>query len=316
MKLVLGSENFPSEVIRPAVALGNFDGVHIGHSRLITQAKTWARTHGGTSVVYTFNPHPARMLAPAECPPLLQTLKQKQAALEALDVGFCVIEPFTKTLAHQDATCFFEEILIGRLHAAAVAIGYDFTFGLHRQGTVEILTHLCHKHGIAPIVLNAQFSGEKLISSTNIRRLLEQGNVQEASTLLGRPYMIEGVVIKGRGIGKTFGVHTANIASENELIPHNGIYLTRTEIKGNDSLEQTNLPSITSIGTNPTFSHVPFSIETHLIDANKDILGKKIAIYFLDHIRDQIAFDSIDGLQQQIQKDIEEARKKHRQQNG
>lgn len=311
MKRIRGSEHIPRPLTAPAVALGNFDGVHIAHQRLIALAQGAARRSGGTSVVYTFDPHPARVLASGESPPLLQTLPQRLATIEAQGVDCCVIEPFTMAFAAQGAERFFEEILVGRLEASSLVVGYDFTFGLRRHGTVEILRRLSDARGIALETLDAQFEGETLISSTTIRRALAQGDVTEAAALLGRPYLIEGRVVPGRGIGRTLGARTANIESVNELIPKDGVYLTQTTV-GEAGLEQRRFDSITSIGHNPTFLGAPFAVETHLIDIDVTISGQIVSIDFLERMRDQVAFESPERLREQIGKDIDAARMKHR----
>lgn len=310
MKRIDGSEHCPRGLPPAAVALGNFDGVHLAHQRLIAGACEAAKASGGVSAVYTFEPHPARVLSPAECPPLLQTLPQRLAAIEALGVDLCIVEPFTEAFAAREAGHFFRDILIGRLGAASISVGYDFTFGLHREGSVELLRRLGAEAGVAVRIIPAQFLGETLISSTNIRRTIAQGDVAEAAALLGRPYAIEGPVVPGRGIGRTLGAHTANIASENELIPKDGVYLTRTAVEGDPGARRA-YASITSIGDNPTFPHAPFTVETHLIDVEVDVAGRTVVIWFLKRMRDQIAFDSPEELKEQIRKDIDEARKQH-----
>lgn len=311
MRRIAGSAAFPPELPRPVVAIGNFDGVHIGHRRLIERAREEARRIGGTSVVYTFDPHPARLLAPAGCPPQIQTLQQKLASIEALGVDVGIIEPFTAAFAAQEAAQFYRTVLVERLRATAIVVGYDFTFGLHRHGAVELLIDLGRTHRITTTVLEAQFADHTLISSTNIRRLLERGNVREAAVLLGRPYEIAGTVIAGRGIGRELGARTANITTANELIPRDGVYITEAMIASSANRRAS---AITSIGNNPTFAHAPFSIETHVLDTDIELLGTPIALCFLERIRDQIAFDTPQELAAQIQRDIEEARTWHRQQ--
>ena len=306
MHICQGSQNFPKLINKPVVALGNFDGVHIGHRRLIEKTIGEAEKSGGTSVVYTFDPHPVKILAPDECPPLIQTLKQRVDTFENLGLDYCVVEKFTQEFARQTAESFFETIILNRLHASAIVVGYDFTFGFHRHGTGKLLENLGSLHNVDVHVLDAQFFDETLVSSTNIRNLVMEGKVLAAGKLLGRCYSITGRVVKGRGIGKTLGAHTANIESENELVPKNGIYLTLTASGKNRHI------SVTSIGINPTFLNAPFSIETHLIDADINLLGQTITIEFLDFIRDQKAFDSQEELREQIKRDIKLARMLHK----
>lgn len=313
MQRIASSRAFPAHLPQPVVALGNFDGVHLGHRRLIELAIDEARLRSGTSVVYTFSPHPVRLLAPAECPPLLQSDEQRLASIEKLGPDCTVVEPFTPEFAAMGAEGFFQEILVGRLHAAALVAGYDFTFGLHRKGSAEELKRLGQGRAIAVHILEAQFAGETLISSTNIRRLLEEGEVAEAAALLGRPYAIEGRVVAGRGLGRELGARTANIASAGELIPPSGVYFTRTRFLAEGSERELRFPSITSIGANPTFPGSPFTIETHLLDAEPEVAGRRAIIEFLERVREQIAFPSARELKEQILRDLEVARRWHAQ---
>lgn len=305
MKRILNSQNFPHDTIHPVVALGNFDGVHVAHRLLISETLKKARDIGGASVVYTFDPHPVKVLASAECPPLIQTLEQRIASIESLGVDICVIETFTEKFAHQDAAEFFGEVIVSKLRAREIVIGYDFTFGLHRRGSVQTLAKLGEKTQVKVNVIDAQFLNETLVSSTNIRRLVMHGDVSEAAVLLGRPYSITGCVVKGHGIGRELGARTANIESENKLLPENGVYLTVTR------MGEAIYPSITSIGTNPTFHNFPFSIETHMIDSKIEALGRTATIEFFKKMRDQIAFGSQEELKEQIKKDIDAARILH-----
>lgn len=305
MKRIFGSCNFPREAAGAAVALGNFDGVHLGHAHVIRRAAQLARQTKAACAVYTFDPHPVRILAPAECPPLIQTLDQKLASFEGLGVDICVVEKFTEELAARGAEEFFREVVAGRLGASAIVVGYDFTFGSRRCGTAELLAELGKKCGIAVEVLDAQFLGKKLISSTNVRRLIEHGETAEAGCLLGRPYSIRGTVVPGRGIGRELAARTANIETANECIPANGVYLTESIVEGKS------YPSITSIGDNPTFPHAPFAIEAHFIDATVDVMGKSLDLVFFHKMRDQAAFASVEELKGQIARDIELARMLH-----
>lgn len=305
MKRILNSQNFPPDAACPVIALGNFDGVHVAHRLLIERALKTARDRHGTSVVYTFDPHPVKLLAPAECPPLIQTLEQRISSIESLGVDICVIETFTEKFAHQDAADFFNEVIVSKLHAREIIIGYDFTFGLHRRGSVHTLMELGKKSGVNVNIIEAQFLNETLVSSTNIRRLVLHGDVSEAKVLLGRAYSITGRVVKGHGIGRGLGARTANIESLNELTPESGVYLTSTRVG------EYAYPSVTSIGTNPTFHNFPFTIETHLIDMDIQLMDHMVTIEFYKRMRGQIAFGSEEELKEQITKDIDEARIMH-----
>lgn len=306
MKRCYGSENFPPDAPQPVVTLGNFDGVHLGHRHLIDAAREKARALSGVTVVYTFEPHPVRILAPRQCPPLLQSLEQRLDAFEELGVDICVVESFTEEFAHFTPEAFFQRIIVERMHAAAVVVGYDFTFGVHRHGTAESLQVLGGEYGVEAVVVEAQFQGETLISSTNIRHMIARGEVDAAANLLGKPYSIVGRVVPGRGTGRTLNAHTANIQTENEVIPQDGVYISLTQVKGDGKVLR--YPSVTSIGNNPTFPEASFAIETHLIDAEVDIMGREVVVEFVKWMRDQITFASTQELKKQIHQDIDAAR--------
>ncbi len=265
--------------------------------------------------MYTFDPHPVRVLAPRYCPALLQTTEQRIQSIEALGVDECVIEPFTLSLAEMSAERFFDEILLGRLNARAIFTGYDFTFGRHRLGTTDALMKLGKKYSVAIEMLEAQFAGETLISSTNIRSLIFLGDVSQAASLLGRNYSILGTVVTGRSIGGRLFVRTANISTKNEVVPRDGVYVSRTRLISPTALgdgSNNTYPSITSIGTNPTFPGSGYAIETHIIDFEGDIVGRPVELMFIDRLRDQEAFDSAEALTKQIRADIDEARRIHK----
>ena len=309
MKRCHGSANFPSDAPRPVAALGNFDGVHLGHRHLIDAVREKARALSGVAVIYTFDPHPVRILAPRQCPPLLQTLEQKLDTFEKLGVDICVVEKFTEEFAHFTPEAFFQRVIVERMNAAAVVVGYDFTFGIHRHGTAETLQVLGREFGVEAIIVEAQFQGETLISSTNIRHMIARGEVDAAAALLGRPYSVVGLVVPGRGTGRTLDAHTANIETQNEVIPKDGVYVSLTQVKGDGKALR--YPSVTSIGNNPTFPTASFAIETHLIDADVDIMGRWVVVEFLKWMRGQIAFASPEELKEQIHRDIDAASQYH-----
>lgn len=310
VRIVHGSERFPAELPSPVVAIGAFDGVHLGHRALIERTRAEAKRRSGTAVLFTFEPHPAKLLAPELCPPLLTTPEQKLSLLEEAGLDAVVIEPFTRELAALPAEAFVIERLLDRVRAEALITGCDFTFGRHREGTIETLRRLGAERGVEAIVVPAVFSGEALVSSTLIRNQIAAGQVARAATLLGRPYEITGRVVAGRGIGAGLGAHTANLETANELVPGNGIYLTRTRVIAGP--EKGEYPSITSIGDNPTFAEAPFAVETHLIDFNGELSGAQIAVRFLEFLRPQRRFADAQALAAQIALDIAEARRRHR----
>ncbi|MBI4211890.1 MAG: bifunctional riboflavin kinase/FAD synthetase [Deltaproteobacteria bacterium] len=307
MKIIQGSNAFPKNIASPVVTMGNFDGVHLGHRHLFETANRIAGAVSGISVVYTFDPHPVRLLSPTAAPKLLQTPEQKLAAIEAAGIAMCVIEPFTHAFAASTPETFFEEIIQQRLHAPHVIVGYDFTFGAQRRGTAELLKQLGKAAHIEVTIIEAQFADGMLISSSNIRKQIAAGDMEQAAVLLGRPYELVGTVVRGRGLGESLGAHTANMKIENELIPRDGIYLSNIIVEGNRDV----LPSITSIGDNPTFPGAAHTVETHILDQQQNVLGKHLRLELLEWMREQIRFDHPESLKQQIAADLDAARRRH-----
>jgi len=297
MKVVKGTRNLP-KVLSPAVlTIGNFDGVHLGHQEIFRRVKMQAKGLKGTSAVYTFDPHPAKVIVPGDSPRLIMTTRQKISAIESCGIDICVIEDFTQELAKMSAEDFFDRIVIETISPKKIVVGHDLTFGRHRLGTTELLDKLCKKHGIGLEIVEAQLLGEVLLSSTHIRELIGRGSVDAARKMLGRPFALEGKVVHGRGIGGQIGIHTANITVENELIPHAGVYVTRAMGKR----------SVTNIGYNPTFGGSTLTVETHILNFDGDIYGKAIEIEFFKRLRAEMVFKRPEALKKQIENDIKTA---------
>ena len=293
-----------------AIALGNFDGVHIGHQIILKKLIASAKKNGLMSCVYTFDPHPAKILSPKTAPLLLQTREQKLESLKKMGLDKVVVEKFNAAFSRRTPEAFFEKILLKKLRATSLWVGYDFTFGVKRSGNVALLKKFCEKYGVALHVTDAQFAKQTLISSSQIRNLVSQGKVKMAAALLGRPYALRGLVKKGYGIGgKQLGIHTANLKWENELLPKIGIYITRTKITSDERRATKSWPSATSVGFNPTFPGKGFSVETHLIGFEGNLVGKKIEVEFLEWMREEFTFPNAETLATQIKKDIAEALK-------
>lgn len=286
------------------VTLGVFDGVHRGHQHIFRKVVQRALMIGGTPVVYTFDPHPAKILAPDTCPPMINTLRQKIGLIRESGIGRVVVQKFTKSFSRRTPEDFFKKTIVQSLRAKEIFVGYDFTFGIHRSGTIERLEALAHEAGIRVTIVEAFFWKETLVSSTQVRRLLALGNLPKAEELLGHPYFIEGRVIHGRGIGgKELGIHTANLRSENDPILPTGVYVSIASVGGR------RYKSVTNIGPNPTFGPGPLSIETHLLNFRKRIFGKRIRVEFLAKIREEITFASAQDLAEQIRNDIRTAKR-------
>ena len=304
MKVIHGSGNWKEKKSPLGLALGNFDGVHLGHQAILKNLIDTCKKNGWKSAVYTFDPHPTKILAPKTAPLLIQTLEQKLEALEIMGVEAVILEKFDHPFSKRSPRQFFDGILVKRLRAKGLWTGYDFTFGFKRGGSVELLKSLCQEKGVPLHITRAQFAKETLVSSTQIRQLISRGKVRLVRDLLGQPFSLIGTVVKGMGLGGQMGIHTANLEVENELLPKTGIYATRTHVRGGKSWA-----SATSVGFNPTFPGKGFSVETHLIGFKGHLVGKKIEVAFLEWMREELTFPNAETLAIQIQKDILEAKK-------
>jgi riboflavin kinase/FMN adenylyltransferase len=301
MDVVTGTGSLSRRPRDPVVAIGNFDGVHLGHHQLLELAVARARALGGEAVVLTFEPHPARVLAPRLAPPLLTTPARKQELIAAAGVKLLVNEPFTPALAALSPADFVERILASGIGAREVVVGYDFTYGNHRRGTAETLRA---ESGLAVHVV-PQVSVHGLVaSSTKIREFLLEGNVGGARLLLGRDFDVDGVVVRGAGRGRGLGVPTANLTVETEILPARGIYAVTASVDGGPPL-----PAAASLGVNPTFgAGGPLTVEVHLLDLDRDLYGRRLRVAFRARLRDEERFESVDALVAQIRRDLEAAR--------
>jgi len=287
----------------PVLTIGNFDGVHKGHLALFDKVKQIAKAISGQSVVMTFDPHPVKVMKPRNGPLLITPIKQKLKLISdaGIDVIFCI--SFNKQFGAISARDFVREILVNRVGVREIVVGYDYTFGSGRQGDIKLLQNMGKELGFKVHVIEPIYLDEALVSSTYIRDLLLEGDLAEAKRFLGRDYQISGIVIKGAGRGaKVLGIPTANLLTIDELIPKKGVYAVIVD------LEDGSYYGVCNIGNNPTFGENALSIETHLLDFNKDILGKEFVIKFLHRLREEKTFDSKEELADQIIKDIKRAR--------
>jgi len=281
------------------ITLGVFDGVHRGHAEILQKLVRRARAVRGTSAAYTFEPHPARILSPRSCPSRIMTPDQKTETLRRQGIQKIVVQRFTRRFSRLSAEDFFRRILVRKLRAREIWIGYNFTFGFRRRGTPQKLLEWGKKAGIRVRVFPSFSWKGNPLSSTRIRSLLARGLVEQATELLGHPYLMEGVVVRGRGYGRgRLGIRTANLKSENERILPLGVYATRTRVG------RKYYPSVTNIGCNPTFGRQILSIETHILRFRRNLLRKRIAVEFVKRLRGERTFRSASALAAQIQKDI------------
>ncbi len=285
-----------------AVAVGNFDGVHLGHQRLIALARQRARDRAAPAAVLTFDPHPVRVLRPQLAPPLVTSLPRKLELLAELGVGATVVQPFDLAYATTPAEVFVSRDLAGRLGCADMVVGHDFTAGHERAG-VETLRPLLAARGILLHVVEAVTADGLVVSSTKIREFLLEGNVEAASLLLTRPYDLEGVVARGAGRGRGFGFPTANVETA-ALLPANGVYVVRATVGGHV------YGGVCNVGVKPTVeAGAKVVAEAHLFDFDgRDVHGDPIRVAFLNRLRDERRFPSVEELLAQIARDVVRAK--------
>lgn len=302
MKIFHGTEN--ANIARPTVlTLGVFDGLHLGHQEIMRTVVDRARHAGAVPTAITFDPHPRAVLHADSAPPLLQTLDQRLANLEFLGIEQTIVVKFDRDFASQPAEDFLSDIIRDRLHAKEVYLGKGFAFGKDRGGNIDLLRAKAVELGfVADEVEEIQLRGRR-ISSSSIRKLLAEGRINLARRMLGRPYGVEGVIIRGNRRGHTIGFPTANLKPHNRVIPKFGVYATATLIDGIWR------KSITNIGVRPTFENdAEPSIETFVFDFDGDLYGNVLRVRFLHRIRDEQKFNGIDELKAQIEKDTKRAR--------
>lgn len=296
MKVYYGIDDFVPPAY-PVVTTGTFDGVHCGHMELLNRIKTLAKNHNGETVVVTFNPHPRTVIHPDVQIKLIHTIEEKIARLEKAGVDHFVIIPFTKAFSRTTSTSFVRDILILQLQTKLLVIGYDHQFGRNREGTVSDLAEYAVTYGFEIEQIEAQTFEDINISSTKIRKALEEGDFETANQFLGYDFMLTGTVVHGNKLGKSIGYPTANIDVRNEhkLIPANGVYAVEVEIQGE------NFGGMLNIGSKPTVSsEQEQSIEVHVFEFEKDVYGEEIKVNFKKRIRSERKFKNVKALTTQL----------------
>ncbi len=294
----------PSRWAHPVLALGNFDGVHRGHRKILDRLQRVGVERGATSVVMTFDPHPPRIVRPEKAPLLLMTKTQKLDAIAAAGIQGAAILRFTPEVSRWDPETFVATILVDWLHVSEVWVGANFLFGHDRAGNFSLLRALGARYGFKTEKIDPIRYKDFVVSSTRIRRLVAEGRVDEAGALLGHQYYVDGSVVRGDGRGKTIGFPTANLCTENELLPPFGVYATTTTTA--DGVVR---PSITNAGVRPTVdTSGRVAIETHIFNFDRDLYGGSIRVGFVQRLRDERAFESVDALRTQIGADCDRAR--------
>jgi riboflavin kinase/FMN adenylyltransferase len=301
MRLFHGTDN--AKIARPTVlTLGVFDGLHLGHQLIMKTVVERARVTGAIPTVITFEPHPRALLHPESAPPLLQTFDQKIEALGVLGIEQTIVIHFDMSFAQTRAEDFLRAVIVDRLHAKEVYLGCGFAFGHGREGNIDLLRTVSKSLGFfADEVPELRLRGRR-VSSSRIRELLQEGKVNIARRMLGRPYGVEGRVVRGAERGATLGFPTANLHPQNRVIPRNGVYVTATLIDGQWRR------SVTNIGTRPTFgSDNESSVETFVMDWSGDLYGDVVRVRFLHRLREEKKFGSIDELKSHIERDVARA---------
>jgi riboflavin kinase/FMN adenylyltransferase len=299
-----GHQNVPGWRSGAAVAIGNFDGVHLGHRALIRRAREIAAAQDAVTVALTFDPHPSQLLAPNP-PQMISSLGRRIELLGEAGADVVVVEPFTRELASRAAHAFIDDIVIGALCARAIVVGYDFTYGQGRSGTTDALRAHGGRAGIEVAILPAVEVAGEVASSSRIRAHLQAGDLAAAERLLGRAWDIDGIVVHGAKRGRAIGVPTANIRTDTDLLLRASIYAVRLAVDGGSPL-----PAVASLGTNPTFVEGGgLVLEVHVLDFDGDLYGRRVRTTFVSHLRDEAKFDSVDALIAQIQRDIDAARR-------
>ena len=287
----------PPWLVHPVLALGNFDGLHRGHLKIIERVKRGAAEHGGTPMAMTFDPHPPRVVRPDKAPPLLMTKPQRLEALHRAGIACVAVVRFTRELSQWDPETFVRNVLVDWLHVSEVWVGANFLFGRGRAGNFSLLRTLGQQYGFRADKIDPVRYKDFVVSSTRIRRLVTEGRVDEAGALLGHSYYIDGTVIEGRKRGRELGFPTANVVTDNELLPPHGIYATVLDVDGVVHA------GLTNIGTRPTFDEPDVTVETYLLKYSGDLYGRRVRLSFVQRLRDERRFEDVDALRAQMQAD-------------
>ena len=302
MKILHDYRQFPSSH-RSSVTIGNFDGLHLGHRRILEDLIRTAIASGTASVVMTFSPHPLQILHPGKAPKLIVPTEDKLARIESLGVDYLVLVRFDEALSRMSGEGFIREILVGSLRVQHVFVGHNFVFGHKRSGNVALLETLGRECGYSVHVIPPVAVRGNRVSSTGIRELIRAGRISQANRLLGRHYSLQGRVISGAGLGRTLLFPTLNLEAQNEILPGNGVYATLACFSG-ESHE-----AVTNVGTRPTLSGTGLSIETHLLQHTPEVPPSNLDLQFMHRLRDERKFPSVDELREQIGKDIQRAKR-------
>jgi riboflavin kinase/FMN adenylyltransferase len=303
MHIIRSLDAFPAAARGGAVSIGNFDGVHRGHVAIVRRLLERAKAVTGPAIVFTFDPHPVRLLRPEQCPPPLTWTERKAELLAAQGVDWIVAYPTDEALLELSAVEFFEQIVRGKLAAKALVEGPNFYFGHNREGTIGRLAELTKAAGISLDVVEPVEIDGAIVSSSRVRELIRVGNMEQARKLLSAPYRIRGMVTHGAGRGAKIGFPTANLSAVDTLLPAEGVYAGRAAIGGST------YPAAINLGPSPTFGDPTIRVEVHVIGYGEPLYGQPLEVDFLARLRDIRPFDSPAALVEQLRRDIEQVKR-------
>jgi len=299
MKIFFELEEIDANIEPTSVALGTFDGLHIGHAEVLNVMKTAAQEKGLKSFVYTFSNHPKEILSPENVPSKIMDIDEKVQIFARIDVDYLALIKFDETQIIYEPEDFVKEVLIGILNMKHLTVGHDYRFGRKASGDVDILMALADKYGYTYEIVEPIMKNEVRVSSTLIRELLQDGRIDEANFYLGRKHFIKGLVVRGKGVGKSLGFPTANLRIKDNISTIKpGVYVTETIWKGKF------FPSVTNVGYNPTFEQTGIHLETYIIGIDHDMYDEIIEVHFVKRLRDELKFNSLDELMAAMDKDL------------
>jgi riboflavin kinase/FMN adenylyltransferase len=306
MRIARGLESVSPDARPSAVALGTFDGVHLGHRAILGTALARAREVGVEALACTFDPHPMEVLQPDRAPRPITPLDERLALIGEAGIDTVIVLAFTRELAAVEPEAFVKDVLLERLHAREIVVGYNHRFGRGARGDARLLESLAERFGFRAHVVPPMTVDGVAVSSSEIRAALQRGDVAGAARALGRPYAIAGPVTSGAGRGRTLGFPTANIDPDRQLLVPRGVYRGRVIVDGRPHA------AVVNVGVRPTFDETVLAVEAHLLDFTGDLYGRRVRLEFVDRVRDEMRFPSVEELKAQVMRDIAEARAQSR----
>ena len=301
MKIITNYSRLKERIEKPVLAIGNFDGVHFGHQSILKTTVKKAKEIEGAPIALSFQPHPLIVLTPDKCPPLITPFQKKAELIQDCGIEILISVTFTREFSKMRARTFAEEVLCKEIGTKEIFVGKNFTFGRDKEGDSQTLLHLGNELGFKVNIVESFLIDGRIVSSSNIRKLVKEGKVNETKILLGRYHSVKGEVIPGTKRGKKIGYPTANLEIKGFLLPSDGVYASRIKI------DNTYFNGISYIGSNPTFQRGTLLVEAHIFDFHKEIYGKTIEIEFIEKVRGEKTFKNEKELTAQITEDIEKA---------